>query len=132
MDTADRPRSGMRKRLVLLLGGLLVLGAGCGGGDGGTGGPTGSGDLCILNVSIPGFFSYCAEYIGLSESQCTQSMGMFKAQCATGYVGYCDAGPNLNPRRTYFYGSAVTQQSVQSVCPGGKYVPGRPSGVGGP
>jgi hypothetical protein len=112
-----------------LAGSALFLSAACGGGDGPSGGAAPSGTLCILNVDVP-FFSYCAEYVGLTESQCTQSMGMYDAQCAGGYVGYCESAGNVNPRRTYFYGSSLTQQSVQSVCPGGKYVPGKPPGAG--
>jgi hypothetical protein len=57
---------------------------------------------------------------------------MFNAQCPAGYVGSCETVGNVNPRRTYFYGAAVTQQIVASVCPGGKYVPGTiPTGTGG-
>jgi hypothetical protein len=86
--------------------------------------------LCIINISVPGFFTYCAEYVQFTESQCTQGMGMYNAQCATDYVGYCES-PGLNPRRTYFYGTALTQQAVQTVCPGGKYVPRTGPGGGG-
>jgi len=127
-DCASR-RPSPRRHLVLLLGSAMFFGAACGGG-GSQSGSIGTGALCVVSVDV-GILSYCAEYVGFSESLCAQSMGTFNGQCPAGAVGYCDGPANVNPRRTYFYGTAVTQQSVQSVCPGGKYVPGsRPNGGG--
>ena len=105
----------------------------CGGGDSSSpnGGATAaSGPLCIVSID-EGVFSYCAEYVGFTASQCAQGKGMFNAQCPGGYVGTCSTDANVNPRRTYFYGTALAQQAVASVCPGGKYVPGTIPGAGG-
>jgi hypothetical protein len=127
---------GLRGYRVLLLGSTLFstlfLGAACGGGGGDSpGGATDSGSLCIINVDV-GLFTYCAEYVGYTESLCTQGRGMFNAQCPAGYVGTCDTVGHVNPRRTYFYGALITPQIVESVCPDGKYVPGTiPGGTAG-
>jgi hypothetical protein len=50
---------------------------------------------------------------------------------ASAPVGYCGGPANVNPRRTYFHGTAVTQQRVQAVCHGGKYMPGSGPNGGG-
>lgn len=98
----------------------MALAGSCGGGSG-----TGDdGPLCTLDLAVPGFFTYCSEYIGFSEAQCQQNQGTFNGQCAPGYVGYCEVAGRVNPRRTYFYGALVTPSIVNSVCPGGVYRPG--------
>jgi len=133
-DSALR-RTRLLGSLVLSLLGSVLTTAGCGGDDKSSG-QSGSGDTigCLFDI---GLFSYCSEYRGFSKSDCEQSHGVFYAQCPANYVGICEIDANVNPKKTYFYGTQVTAEAAKSVCPGGKYMlssgstPSGSAGAGG-
>ena len=86
--------------------------------DGGENGASGDAFGCMFDS---GLFEYCGEYRGVDKKTCEQSGGTYYDECPEGAVGKCELKENVNPKRTYFYGDAVTKDAVAAVCPGGTY-----------
>jgi hypothetical protein len=82
---------------------------------------------CMADV---GLFEYCGEYREVPRDSCEKSGGTYYDECPSGWVGKCEVDADVNPRVTYFYGDALTEDAVRSVCPNGKITLGGAGAAG--